>query len=238
MPVHTWAIGPYQPPTLTVVVLGAPAGTEMSVILHKGDEVFHSPIECERRAWESYYRIYRAGVWQIKDWYGNAYDFKDAELLIKNSEGEKLIPIPDGLLQPRGFDETITLRYDSGTLSYGLPVWRSPLLVGIRVLVALLIEGIFFFFKGFTEKKSWLVFFLINIVIHGALNVFCNGWINVNPSIYAVFYLVVFVSFLLETAGFLMLVDEYSSDRIISYLVPANLCSHAVNLLLMNYLPI
>ena len=40
IPVGVWAVGPYQPPTLTVILLGAPRGTEMRVILqHEGEEV-------------------------------------------------------------------------------------------------------------------------------------------------------------------------------------------------------
>lgn len=237
-PAAAWAIGPYQPPTLTVVVLGAPKGTEMTVVMHKDGETFHSPIECERRAWESYYRVYRAGVWQIKDWYGNAYDFRDAELVLRCNGEEKHVPLPEGLLHERGFDETITLHYASGKLSYGLPGWRAPLLVGMRVLAALLIEGLFFWLSGYRDRKSWLLFLAINLVIHGALNVFCNGWINVNPDIYMVYYMGMIVSFLIECTAFLLLVDEYDSNRLISYLVRANLASHGANLLLISFLPI
>ena len=238
LPAGAWAVGPYQPPTLTVVVLGAPKGTEMSVTLRRDEEQFHSPLECERRLWENCYRLYRAGVWQIKDWYGNAYDFRDAELVLKNSEGEKRVPIPEGLLQPRGFNEVLTLHYRTGELCYGLPAWRAPLLIGIRLAAVLLIEGLFFYLKGFRDRKSWLLFTLINVLIHGGLNIYCSGWINVNPDMYAVFFIVVFISFLVEIAGFLLLVDEYGSDRLIGFLVPANLCSYAATLLMMNVLPL
>ena len=91
LPAGAWAVGPYQPPTLTVVVLGAPKGTEMSVTLRRDEEQFHSPLECERRLWENCYRLYRAGVWQIKDWYGNAYDFRDAGALRLDRIEEDLI---------------------------------------------------------------------------------------------------------------------------------------------------
>ena len=225
IPVGIWATGPYQPPTLTVVVLGAPKGTEMRVIIQHEGEAVNVPLERETRAWENTYRLYRAAVWQFGNWYGNAYDFKDAELLLINASGQKRIPIPDGLLHDRGFNEIITLRYASGRLSYGLPAWRTPLLIGIRVLTALLIEGVIFFLSGYTNKKSWLLFLAINLVIHGALSIFCN-------------FLCVFISFLLEITAFLLLVDEQSSDRAIGYLVKANLASHAVNLLLLAFLPL
>ena len=238
LPAAVWAIGPYQPPTLTVVVLGAPKDTQMRIHMQREGESFSTPVECERRAWESCYRVYRAGVWPLSDWYGNAYDFRGAEIVLTGGGEEKHVPIPEGLLSDRGFNEIVTLRYATGALRYGLPAWRAPLLIGIRVLAALLIEGVIFFFSGYTNKKSWLLFLAINLVIHGALNVFCNGWINVNPDIYAMFFLGVFVSFILEIAAFLLLVDEQSSDIAIGYLVKANLASQAVNLLLISFLPL
>lgn len=238
LPFEVWAVGPYQPPTLTLVVYGAPKDTEMRVILqHEGEEV-NVPLEYERRGWESYYRLYRAAAWQINAWYGNAHDFKDATLVLISGGGEKRVPIPDGLLSDRGFNETLTLRYATGALRYGLPVWRAPLLVGMRVLAALLIEGIIFRLCGYTEKKSWLLFLLINVVIHGALNIFCSGWLNVNPAMYWIYFLLIFVSFLLEITAFLLLVDERERDITISYLVKANLASHAVNFLMISALPL
>ena len=238
IPVGVWAVGPYQPPTLTVILLGAPGGTEMRVILqHEGEEV-NVPLEKETRAWENTYRLYRAAVWQFNNWYGNAHDFQGAELLLISPTGEKRVPIPDGLLHERGFNEVLTLRYGSGRLSYDVPFWRAPLLVSLRVLAALLIEGFIFHLSGYTDKKSWLLFLAINVVVHGALSVFCSGWINVNPSIYAMYYIATFVAFLVEVAAFLVLVDEQSSDRAIGYLVKANLASLAANLLMISFLPL
>lgn len=238
IPAGIWAVGPYQPPTLIVVVLGAPKGTEMTAVIHKGSEVFHVPMEGERRLWETSYSLFRIAAWQIKNWYGNAYDFKDAELVMKNSEGEKRVPIPDGMLKPRGFNETLTLRYKTGELSYGLPVWRGPLLISIRLLAVLLVEGLFFYFKGYSRRKSWVMFVLINLVFHGLLNYFCNGWINVNPDYYTLFFIAIFVEFVFETSAFLLLVDETDSNSLIDFLLPANVASHIVTLLLMSILPL
>lgn len=55
---------------------------------------------------------------------------------------------------------------------------------------------------------------------------------------YAVYFLCVFIAFLLELAAFLLLVDEQGSDIAVGYLVKANLASHAVNLLLLAFLPL
>lgn len=238
LPVQAWAVGPFQPPTLVVVVLGAPKETDMMVVMRKEDEVFHVPMEGKRRAWESDFCLYRMAAWQITNWYGNAYDFKDAELVLTNSEGEKRIPIPDGMLSPRGFNETLTIHYGSGELSYGLPAWRAPLLISIRLAAVLLVEGLIFFLKGYSRARSWLMFVLINLVIHGLLNVFCNGWIFVNPDYYTLFFIAIFVSFVFEIACFLLLVDEGSSDEMIDYLIPANLAGHITTMVLMRVLPL
>ena len=82
------------------------------------------------------------------------------------------------------------------------------------------------------------MFALINLVIHGLLNLFCNGWIFVNPDYYTLFFIAIFVSFAFEISCFLLLVDEGSSDEMIDYLIPANLAGHVTTMVLMRVLPL
>lgn len=238
MPVGAWALGPY-PPTLTVIVYGAPKDLQMNVLLQYEGQTLNVPMDFERRAWESYYRVYRDYVSMHTYWHGNGRDFKDAELVLVSGEGEKVIPIPDGLLQPRGYDEILTVRYATGELSYGFPAWRAPLLIGLRVLAALLVEGIFFRFYGYTTRRSWLMFVIINVVVHGIVNSLCYGRINITDNVYRVAYFtIILLSFLAELCAFLLTVVEYDSDRLSKCLIKANVASHAVNYLLIKLLPL
>ena len=237
LPVEACAIGPY-PPTLTVIVYGAPKDLQMRVVLQYEGQPLSCPMEREHRAWETMFRLYRDGVSIFDHWHGNGHDFRGAVLLLISGGEERSVPIPDGLLKPRGYDEVLTLRYADGSLTYGFTAWRAPLLIGMRVLAALLIEGLFFRLSGFTERKSWLMFLAINIVIHGALNALCYGRFNLTDPRYPVaFFITILLSFLAELCAFLLLVDEYDSDRLTAYLLKANLASHAFNNLLISFLP-
>ena len=82
------------------------------------------------------------------------------------------------------------------------------------------------------------MFVLINLVIHGLMNLFCNGWINVNPDYYTLFFIAIFIAFVFETTAFLLLVDECDSNELMSFLFPANVAGHIVTLLLMSVLPL
>ena len=239
LPAEAFAIGT-APPALTVVVYGAPKDMRMHAVLQYQGEPLSCPLEHERRGWEDLYRFYRAGVsMHSRFWNGNASDFEGAVLLLESCEETKEIPIPDGLLTTGGSNEVLTLYCRSGKLSYGFAPWRTPVLVAMRVLSALLIEGLFFRLAGFSTRKSWLLFLAINIVIHGLLNWLCCGKINFTGSRYAVgFFAAILVSFLVELVAFVLLVDEYDTDRLARCLIRANLVSHAVNYVLMAFLPL
>ena len=239
LPAEAFAIGT-APPAVTVVVYGAPKDMQMHAVLQYQGEPLSCPMEHERRAWEDLYRFYRAGVSMHSHfWNGNASDFDGAVLLLESSEGKKEIPIPDGLLSMGGSNEVLTLYYRSGELIRGFAPWRTPLLVGMRTLAALLIEALFFRLAGFSTRKSWLLFLAINIVIHGLLNWLCCGKINFTGSRYAVgFFTAILVSFLTELVAFVLLVDEYDTDRLARCLIRANLVSHTVNYVLMAFLPL
>ena len=239
LPAEAHAIGT-APPAVTVVVYGAPKDMQMHVVLQYEGEPLSCPMEAERRAWESLYRFYRAGVsMHSRFWDGNASDFEGAVLLLESSDGVLRVPIPEGLLTRGGSSDILTLYYSSGKLIRGFAPWRSPLLIGMRVMAALLIEGLFFRLSGFTTRKSWLLFIAINVAVHGFLNYLCCGRINLTGSRYAVgFFIAILVSFLVELVAFVLLVDEYDTDRLARCLIRANLASHAANYVLMAVLPL
>lgn len=239
LPAEASAIG-NAPPAVTVVVYGAPKDLRMHVVLQYEGNPLSSPLEYERRGWESLYRFYRLGVSMHGNaWSGNARDFRGAVLLLESSDGTREIPIAEGLLTPGGNSDVLTLYYRSGELSAGFAPWRAPVLIAMRVAAALLIEGVFFYFSGFSTRKSWVLFVVINVVIHGFLNWLCCGKINYTGSRYAVgFFTAVLVAFITELVAFVLTVEEYNTDKLARCLIRANLVSHAVNYVLMAVLPL
>ncbi len=241
LPPDAWAdMGPYyaRPPALTFLVYGAPEGTQMRIVMHRGGKDFSVPVELEKRLWEKQYRLYRESVWQVREWFGNAYDFKDAELIFIDSTGERHVPLPQSMLTPRADEEYYTYYYGSGTLKYGLALWRAPVLMSIRVLLALLIEAFFFYRADYYFRRSWVRFLLINILVHGLLALLCNGWINIQPGAYALYFVALFLGFTLETVLFVLFVDEQDSNHAMDYLVKANLVSMSGTFCLLFVMPI
>ena len=240
LPTEALALNQYygRPPTLTLLVYGAAEDTELRVIMHRGGKTYDIPFEHERRLWEDQYRLYREAVWQFREWYGNAYDFKDAELVFTNASGQWRVPIPDGMLTERADEEYLTYYCRSGRLRYGLALWRAPLLMSIRVLLAILIESFFFYRAGYCLRKIWISFVLINVVTHGLLALLCNGWINVQPGSFALYYIALFLAFVLETVLFVLIVNEQDSNRAASFLAKANAVSLLATFLLIFVLPI
>lgn len=233
-------VGPFyaRPPALTFLVYGAPKETEMRIIMHRGSQTFSVPVEVETRLWEKQFRVFRESVWQIRNWYGNAYDFKDAVLVFMDASGERQVPIPEGMLTPRANEEYLTYYYRSGTLKYGLPLWRAPALMSIRVLLAIVIESFFFYRAGYLLRVSWIRFILINILTHGLLALLCNGWINMQPGAFAIYFVALFVAFTLEIILFLALVDEKDPDQAATFLTRANFVSLACTFFIIFVTPI
>ena len=158
--------------------------------------------------------------------------------MFTNASGQWRVPIPDGMLTERADEEYLTYYCRSGRLRYGLALWRAPLLMSIRVLLAILIESFFFYRAGYCLRKSWISFVLINVVTHGLLALLCNGWINVQPGSFALYYIALFLAFVLETVLFVLIVNEQDSNRAASFLAKANAVSLLATFLLIFVLPI
>lgn len=240
LPSEIMALGQYyeRPPALTLIAYGIPKDTALRVIMHHGGKTYDLPFDHEHRMWEEQYRLFRESVWQFREWYGNAYDFKDAELVFITDSGERHVPIPDGMLTERASDEYLTYYYRSGQLKYGLALWRAPLLISIRVLLAIVIESFFFYRAGYCMRRSWISFVLINIVTHGLLALLCNGWINPQPGSFALYFIALFLAFVLEIALFVLIVDEQDSNRAASFLTKANAASLLATFLIVFEMPI
>ena len=105
-------------------------------------------------------------------------------------------------------------------------------------VLAILIESFFFYRAGYCLRKSWISFVLINVVTHGLLALLCNGWINVQPGSFALYYIALFLAFVLETVLFVLIVNEQDSNQAASFLVKANAVSLLATFLLIFVLPI
>lgn len=231
----------YHAPVLTVVTPFAPRDLKVTVVIKKsdkkGERVIPVVLEAERKAWEGQYRLYREAVYGVTAWYGNAYDLKDAELILEHGGESKTVPIPAELLSERGSEDYMTLNWRTGQLS-AVSKWRAPLLLLMWTAVAMAVEAVVYWLYGYRNKRSWLVFFLINIVTQTAHHMIIGGlntYLDANRM--KVYILFIPLLFLVEMIAFVMFVDERSRDRTIGFAAVGNIASQAMIGALITVLP-
>lgn len=155
-----------EPPCFTVLVFNAPEDLSVSLIL--GDETIEPVLlNREAQAWESYYRFhYYMSQWAEEN---EADCLENADLLVETGGTQYRCPIPSAAFDH--YNNLLTLDVEGQTLTEGQPVWRTPLLVGLRVALTLLLEGLVFFLFGYRTRRSWAIFLAVNLVTQALLNV-------------------------------------------------------------------
>jgi len=216
-----------EPPTLTVLVSNPPDG--LSMTLQFPDGSFQEPIQLKKstKGWEAYYRFFNA---LLPGESGN----KDAVLTVSYGGDSLEFPLSG---DDFSYNSLVTLDLDAGTLSHGQPVWRVPLLVALRVISTLLIEGLVFFLFQYRERRSWLVFLAVNLVTQTALNMSFTG-----PQ-YTGYWMIGYVFgevlvLAVELLAFTLLLREFKKGRAALCAVAANAASLLLGGVMLTYLPI
>lgn len=209
-----------EPPALIIIVKNAP--TDISII---SAENMQEGLK-RKVAWETYYAFYSRDV-------GNS----DEITLVVSGNGKSYNQII-GKEYLKGYSSIITLDFTNQTIAAGKLVSRSIILVSLRVLFTLMIEGIVFLIFGFRNKKSWLAFLIINLLTQGILNIVLNGFSPfLSYKIIGLIFLEFFV-FVAEIVGFLVFAKEHGKFRRIAYVLIANLTSLIMGGYLITALPI
>lgn len=154
-----------EPPCFTVLVLNAPEDLSVSLVL--GDETVEPVLlKQDTQAWESYYRFYYGmSGWERED---EEEGLTDAALLVETGETEYTCALPAAAFDY--YNNLLTLDVEEQTLAQGQPVWRQPLLVGLRIVLTLVLEGLVFFLFGYRSRRSWAIFLAVNLVTQILLN--------------------------------------------------------------------
>lgn len=138
----------------------------------------------------------------------------------------------------RSFIDEVVYDWESNTVRAVTP---KPVRFVAEVLVTLiptlLIEGLILFLFGYREKRTWVVFLIVNVLTQLALHIFCG-----NVLLFAGSHFLLYVLFLLipeliiwvaEAAVFALLSRERTVGRRIGYAV----CANAVSFIL-GYVPV
>jgi len=211
-----------EPPSLVILINNPP--DDLSIVLVSNENQPEAIIR--RVAWEGYYVFYSRDM-QDRD----KYTFK------VTTEGKSFECTLNEPLQH--YNNVATLDLTDQTLTPGKYALRSVLLVSIRLLLTLLLEGIVFWFFQFRQKRSWLPFLIINLVTQGALNIWLNSGDSLMPS-YIMIGLIIgeMFIFLAEMIAFPVFVKEHKTSRVLIYVVIANLISLIAGGYIITNLPV
>ena len=220
-------------PYLTVLVEHPPAGLELTLLVEsEGSQETHAT-EGQTMLWEGYYRFY-SHIWNPWSPEGSP----QPTALLQVDTGTESFSLP---VEPQGFTydgNLVTLDLANRRLLYGQPWWRPPLLISLRVVLTLALEGAVFWLFGYRTRRSWLVFLLVNLVTQGAVNVAMHCLLPTGTSIFLVFAMFFYTPMeltvlLVEIAAFAFLLKERSRRRSAACAACANLLSWILGGLLM-----
>ena len=183
----------------------------------------------QQKAWESYYRFF----YHMSPLGNDNLD--GAVLIVKSNEKNFQCPLPAATFNT--YNNLLTLDMETENLTIGQSPLRAPLLVAMRIILTLVIEGVIFFLFGYRKKTSWIAFFAINMVTQGALNAMLTG-----PSLGS-YWIIGFafgeiVVLAVELMAFIFFVKEFRKRRVAVYTVVANVASLIIGGLLIAYLPV
>lgn len=220
-----------QPPCLTVLVLDAPDDLEITLTYSDGTTVEAKRLRSERRGWETYFRL--DSLYPV-DYSKDV--LSSAALTASCSEYTVSCSLPADA--QREYNNLVILDAETQTVRNGTYPGRYAIIVTIRVLTTLVLEGIIFFLFGYRERRSWVSFVLINLVTQAFLNIAFAG---ADFETYMLMYLyaaVEVVVFLTEISAFPVAVKEKSRRHAVVYALVANAVSLYIGGLLISYMPV
>ncbi len=215
-----------EPPAILIVALNAP--NDLVLEGEVNDEFV--PMQFSSVAWESYYKLHYSDYPA-----GGTRGTMPTAIRVTAGGTSKTIPL---INLTDTYNNVFTLDCNTMTLTEGTLPLRSVLLVAMRVVLTLVLEGLLFYLFGFREKRSWIAFFVINLITQVGLNaVLSAAEIESGYAILGLIILEIFV-FLVEIPAFLIALKEKKWWHRLIYVLVANLLSLLVGGILILTLPI
>ena len=197
-----------EPPSFIIIVSNPPDGLELSIPSGApGTEPY--VLQKTVKGWESHYRYFY---------------------------GDTQFTIPFAPAKGR-YGALYTLDVAGRTIAEGEKPLRTPLLIAMRVLLTLAIEGLVFYLFGYREKRSWRVFFIANLVTQTGLNLLFHG-ISLGYMWAIFFYPLEMLIAAIEAKVYCGFITEKSKKMSILCAVVANLLSMLCGGYIISHLPI
>jgi len=210
-----------EPPSILIIVPNAPEDLEVSI----GSGNTNMMANIRDKVIEKYYAFYSSELRIAKDY--------TVRVSTRESSFEIVLEKP-----LKKYNNIYTLNLADKTLKPGKLLSRSIILVSMRIIMTLAIEAIIFWLFGFRNKKSWIVFLIINIITQGALNIWLNG--SAPLASYLVFSLIFMEFFVIiaEIIAFLAILKERGRGRTLLYVIAANFLSLLAGGYIITVLPV
>ncbi len=211
-----------EPPSLIILVNNPP--DDLSIIMTSNEQHYLATVS--QTAWEGYYKFYAHDM-NVNSQYS----------FLVTTGGKSFKCSLDTTLNQ--YNNVFTLDLSQKMLLPGTYPLRSVILVLLRLIITLLIEGIIFWLFQFRSKRSWLVFLITNIITQGVLNICLSGE-AVLFSGYFIFGLIFgeIIVFVAEMVLFYHLINEHEKSIIVIYVCVANLISLITGGYLITHLPV
>lgn len=207
-----------EPPKLGIVVKHAPRDLVVELTGQK--------LQRMTRAWETYFFVYMRELPEERS---------AVRLEFVSQEKSFTLELPDSLFEE--YNTKVTVDFRTETYKAGLSFWRNAALIALRMILTFLVEGLVFYLLGFQEKRSWLIFVMINLLTQGFLNLVLSGHL-MSYSIYLGFVLAEVLIFAMEMLAFPLAVKEKKWWHSLLFAFVANLASLALGIQIIAYLPL
>lgn len=131
-----------------------------------------------------------------------------------------------------------TLDFENETIVEGKTLSRAIILVSLRVLLTLIIEGFIFYLFGYKKKWSWAMFLIINLITQGGINIYINSFMPIHGYyIISIFFAEIYV-LAAELIAFNLFVREGLTIKKNIYVVIANIISFILGGYILMMLPV
>ncbi len=233
------AASQYHTPAMTILTENAPRDLEIMIRIHLRDgSVVPIILDKKTKAWEQQFRLYREAGFSVKAWYGNDYDLLNAELVLRSGGEEKVIVMPQELTDRMRINDVLVLDYKAGTLSLGDPIWRGPLMLVLRILVAVGLALLIFRLRMYSYLRSYLAVGISTLAAFGLLGWYTSGWLNFDNRAVIPYIILLVLALLIMSVVNLIVIDEDDRDRTFVTTILAFGASALSNILMLYFLPI
>jgi hypothetical protein len=107
------------------------------------------------------------------------------------------------------------------------------------MLLLFAVKGLLFFLMDYRHRESWLKLLAVELPVQGLLNWIISGWINVDlENAMPLFVLVLLLAFLAELVALMLLIQEQSRNKTMSYAASANAIGTLLYFGMLSFLPI